>query len=169
MLGNLFHLDNRVLFQYSTDQEVLPLPLLALNLRYFIQFNIVRADVMKMQIGADIRWNTPWYAPSFNPVTGTFMAQNEILYHNGPRFDAFVNIQWKRACIFAKLENAGQGWPMEKHDYFSANRYIVTDRVLKLGIYWPFYVLSGQQRALSAKAGSGLGAGSPGGLRNAMH
>ena len=58
---------------------------------------------------------------------------------------------------------------MEKHDYFSANRYIVTDRVLKLGIYWPFYVLSGQQRALSAKAGSGLGAGSPGGLRNAMH
>ena len=165
VINDLFHLDNRVLFQYSTDQAVLPLPLVALNLRYFIQFNIVRADVMKMQIGTDIRWNTPWYAPSFNPVTGTFMAQNEILYHNGPQFDAFVNIQWKRACIFAKLENAGQGWPMDKHDYFSANRYIITDRVFKLGIYWPFYVLSGQQKTLSAKAGSGLGAGGMGGLR----
>ncbi len=169
VIKDLIHLDNRILFQYSTDQAVLPLPLVALNLRYFIQFNIVRADVMKMQIGADMRWNTPWYAPSFNPVTGTFMAQNEYLYHNGPQFDAFVNIQWKRACIFAKLENAGQGWPMDKHDYFSANRYIITDRVFKIGIYWPFYVLSGQQKALSERAGSGMGVGGGGGgLRNAM-
>ena len=58
---------------------------------------------------------------------------------------------------------------MDKHDYFSANRYIITDRVFKIGIYWPFYVLSGQQKALSERAGSGMGVGGGGGgLRNAM-
>ena len=34
------HLDNRVLVQYSSDQQVLPLPLVALNLRWFVQFPI---------------------------------------------------------------------------------------------------------------------------------
>ena len=53
-----------------------------------------------------------------------------------------MNVQWKRACIFIKYQNAGGGWPMDKFDYFSADRYIVTQNGidgLKIGIYWPFY------------------------------
>ena len=58
--------------------------------------------------------------------------------------DAFINMQWKRATIFVKLENAGQGWPMKKNDYFSADRYIVTQRMIKLGVFWPFYTQPGK-------------------------
>ena len=168
VIGDLLHLDNSVLLQYSSDQEVLPLPLLALNLRWYIQFNVVRKDVMQMQLGADTRFTTPWYMPSYNPVTGTFMAQNDYAYGNCPVFDLFMNVQWKKACIFIKWENAGRGWPSNKRDYFSAHRYISTDREIKFGIWWPFYVSSKQQKTMSARAGSGVsgGGGGLGGFSN---
>ncbi len=138
VLGVL-HLDNRVLFQMSSNQDVVPLPKLAVNLKYFVQFNIEHGTLM-MQIGADGYYNTAWYSPGWNPAVGVFHNQNVNKYTNGPYVDAFINMQWKRACIFIKLENANQGWPMKKNDYFSADRYIVTQRMLKIGMYWPFYL-----------------------------
>ena len=147
VLGPL-HLDNNVLLQYSSNPEVLPLPNLSLNLKYFLQFVAQKSDdglrdILVMQIGANAFYNSAWYSPAWNPALGVFQNQNERLYTNGPYFDVFVNMQWKRACIFVKYQNAGQGWPMDRSDYFSADRYIVTQRGfsgLKIGIYWPFYM-----------------------------
>lgn len=140
VIANFLHLDNKVLFQYSSNQFVIPVPAISLNLRYFIQFPVKR-DVMTMQIGVNGFYNTAWYSPAWNPAIGVFHNQSEIKYENGPFFDAFINLQWKRACIFVKFENAGQGWPMDKADYFSAHHYIVTQRGFKFGIFWPFYIL----------------------------
>lgn len=157
VLGPL-HLDNRLLFQHSTNEEVLPLPKLALNLKYYLQLNI-QNGVLLMQLGVNGFYNTAWYSPAWNPALGVFHNQNEVKYSNGPYFDAFVNMQWKRACIFVKYENAGQGWPMEKRDYFSAHRYINTQSAIKIGVYWPFYT----QPATGASSTSGsrdTGAGS---------
>ena len=134
----ILHLDNRVLFQMSSNQDVIPLPAVALNLKYFVQFNIEHGTLL-MQIGADGYYNTAWYAPGWNPALGVFHNQNQNQYTDGPYVDAFINMQWKRAAIFIKFENANQGWPMKKNDYFSADRYIVTQRMLKIGMYWPFY------------------------------
>ena len=145
VLGPL-HLDHRALFQVSSNPDVLPLPAAAFNFRYYLEFvvqrNEARQNVMVMQVGADAYYNTKWYSPAWNPNLGVFHNQTERLYTNGPFFDVFVNVQWKRACVFIKYQNAGGGWPMRKMDYFSADRYIVTSNGmdgLKLGIYWPFY------------------------------
>ena len=140
----ILHLDNRVLFQMSSNQDVVPLPAVALNLKYFVQFNIEHGTLL-MQIGADGYYNTAWYAPGWNPALGVFHNQNQNQYTNGPYVDAFINMQWKRAAIFIKLENANQGWPMKKNDYFSADRYIITQRMLKIGMYWPFYTQPDKQ------------------------
>ena len=164
VFGKMVHLENRFLLQYSSDQTVVPLPLLAANLRYYIQFPIVSDDVMKMQLGINTHFNTAWYAPAYNPVAGVFINQDTYQYGNCPRFDAFVNMQWKTACIFVKLENAGQGWPMERHDYFSADGYIHTTRAVKIGIYWPFHPPHGNNRTLSERAGSGMSGGGGGSL-----
>jgi len=163
-VGNFLHLDHRALFQLSSNQDVIPLPKLALNFRYYVQLNI-EGGVMQMQIGGDGYWNTAWYSPAWNPALGVFQNQTAEKYNNGPYLDAFVNIQWKRACIFVKLENAGQGWLTEKSDYFSAHHYINTQRTLKLGIYWPFY----KQPAKVTQAdlnGSNLDSGRDGGGRS---
>ena len=159
LLG-LFHLDNRILLQMSSNQEVVPLPDAAANLRWYMQFD-VKKDAMQMQLGANAWCNTAYYSPAWNPAVGAFCNQTEELYYNGPVIDAFVNIQWKRACIFVKVENIGQGWPMDKKDYFSAHRHIRTQRALKLGLYWPFYKQPTANRTV--QAGSGFSSGGGGG------
>lgn len=156
VLGPL-HLDNRVLFQVSSNQDVVPVPTLAANARWYLQFDISHG-VMQMQLGADAWYNTKYYSPAWNPAVGVFYNQKEEKYNNGPVIDAFVNVQWKRACIFVKVENVGQGWPMDKFDYFSTHNYIRTQRALKFGIYWPFYLQPHQNTQV--QAGSGLSGGS---------
>lgn len=158
VLGPL-HLDNRVLFQLSSNQDVVPLPTVAVNLKYFLQFNI-SGGAMIMQLGANGLYNTEWYSPAWNPALGVFHNQTRNRYTNGPYFDAFANMQWKRATIFIKYENAGQGWPMKKFDYFSADRYIMTQRVLKVGVYWPFYTQPGKN--VGTAGGPASGGNAPG-------
>lgn len=159
-----FHLDHQALFQVSSNPDVLPLPMLALNFRYYLQFDVVK-KVMQMQIGANGRYTTRWYAPAYNPVAGVFHNQNEEMYGNCPDIDVFVNIQWKRACIFIKLVNAGLGWPNDQADYFSAHHYILPQRTLKVGIFWPFYIQPGKNARVGGGSGSGGGAtGGTGGM-----
>ena len=160
----VFRTENSALFQISSNEDVVPLPRLALNLRWYLQFPIVSEDVMKMQIGVDARYTTKWYAPGFNIVSGTFYNQHEEQYGNAPVFDVFLNLQWKQACVFLKMENTGQGWPMKEHDYFSAHHYIHPSRIIKFGITWPFYPSLGSNKKMSDRAGSGMSGGGSGGL-----
>ncbi len=156
------HLDNRLLFQISSDQDVLPLPGLAVNSRAYLQIN-VKKDIMQMQLGAEGWYNTKFYSPAWNPAVGAFCLQKEEKYNNGPVIDAFVNVQWKRACIFVKLENLGNGWPADKPDYFSAHHYIRTQTAFKIGVYWPFYTQSASNKTVNASSGISSGSGGGGG------
>ncbi|MBR3075887.1 MAG: hypothetical protein IKH11_09090, partial [Bacteroidales bacterium] len=141
------HFDNRILLQYSSAQDIVPVPLAAVNLRWYAEFVVQRDEskkfnVMVMQIGANGYWNTSWYAPAWVPALGVFRNQNQTLYNNGPYFDLFLNVQWKRCSIFLKYQNFGRGWPMRTKDYFTADHYIfTTDGTdgLQFGIFWPFY------------------------------
>ena len=142
-----FHLDHQAMLQLSSNQEVLPLPLLALNFRYYIQFDVVKR-VMQMQIGANGTYTTQWYAPAYNPVLGVFHNQDERKYGNCPYIDAFINIQWKKAAIFIKAVNVNMGWPNKSADYFSAAGYIAPQRAIKFGITWPFWVRPGKDRSM---------------------
>ena len=132
-----FHFDNKVLFQHSSDQEVLPLPMLSLDLRYYLQFYLVK-NVLNVQLGANAIFATKYYAPGYNPALGMFYNQREEEIGGSPNIDIFLNLQWKRACIYVKYINAGKGWPTG--DYFSAYRYIKPQKALKFGIFWPFYI-----------------------------
>ena len=153
-----FHFDHQALFQLSSNTDVLPLPTLALNFRYYLQFD-VKKNVMQMQLGANAWYTTRWYAPAYSPALGLFHNQTEEQYGNSPYIDAFVNIQWKRACIFVKVVNVGMGWPENPVDYFSAHHYIRPQRAIKFGIFWPFYVQSGKKSAVEGPAAGTGGKG----------
>ena len=152
------HFDNQAMVQLSSDPDVMPLPLLALNLRYYYQFDVVK-KVMQMQVGLNGTFTTKWYAPAYNPVLGVFHNQNKEQYGNSAVVDAFVNVQWKRACIFIKVINVNMGWPFDKADYFTAHGYISSQRALKIGISWPFYVQPGRSTTSTGSAGSAGGGG----------
>jgi len=158
------HLDNKALLQFSSNKEVVSVPLLALNLKYFVQFTVAKdqntsRSILDMQLGINALWNTAWNSPAWNPNLGVFYNQTERAYTNGPSFDVFINMQWKRCCIFVKYQNAGKGWPMRKYDYFSSDRHIIARadglNSLKLGIYWPFYIQPGKHGHSHSNANSG--------------
>lgn len=153
-----FHLDHQAMVQLSSDSDVMPLPLVALNFRYYLQFDVVK-KVMQMQIGANATYTTKWYAPSYNPVLGVFFNQKDFQYGNCPYIDAFVNIQWKRACIFVKVVNVNMGWPNKSADYFTAHNYIAPQRAVKFGIFWPFYTQPGKNKGASGSSGGNTGGG----------
>ena len=162
-----FHLDHRATFQLSSNEEVMPLPMLALNLRYYLQFDVVK-NVMQMQVGANGTFTTKWYAPAYNPVLGVFHNQNVEKFGNSPYIDVFANIQWKRVSLFFKAVNLNMGWPLKKADYFSAAGYIMPQRAFKFGISWPFWTLAGKNNKTgvsgsSASGGSRSNAGLSGG------
>ena len=148
------HLDNQVLVQFSSNEDVIPVPAVAVNARWYWQFNVVR-NVMQMQIGANVTYNTKWYIPGYSPALGQFYNQKEEKYGNCPYIDAFVNVQWKRACIFVKAINVGMGWPMDKADYFSAHGYIRPQRGIKFGVCWPFYLQPAKNKSVGSASGGG--------------
>ncbi|MBO5418544.1 MAG: putative porin [Bacteroidales bacterium] len=161
------HFDHKATFQLSSNEDVLPLPMLALNLRYYLEFDVVK-NVMQMQIGAHGLYTTNWYAPAYNPVVGVFHNQKKEKYGNCPYLDLFVNMQWKRVSVFIKVINVNMGWPKESKDYFTAAGYIAPERTIKVGITWPFYTLPGKKGTTGTSANSARGgsnAGLPQGMR----
>ena len=135
-LGGL-HLDNRVLLQWSTNQEVAPVPLLSAFLSYYYEFWVVR-DVLRLQIGLDGRYNTRYYAPGYNPALSAFYNQREVEVGNYPYVDAFVMGKWKRMRIFLKYQHVNKGL-FGNGEYFSAANYPLNPGMFKIGISWGFY------------------------------
>ena len=133
-----FHLDNQILFQYSSDQSTLPLPMFTFHMRYYLEMEAVK-NVLTIQLGADARLNTPYYAPAYNPALGTFQLQTREMIGYNPYIDIFLNMQWKRVNIFLKVINVGEGWPTGASS-FSAYHYIRPSLGFKFGIHWPFYI-----------------------------
>ncbi|HOT55476.1 MAG TPA: hypothetical protein PLM68_08720, partial [Bacteroidales bacterium] len=147
-----FRFDHRLLFQFSSNKEILPLPLFSANIRYYIEIPVVK-DVMTAQIGADITFHTAYFMEAYNPALGNFHVQNEKKYGNTPYIDAFIHMKWKRATIYAKYINVAQGWP--DSGYFSAPHYIRPQRVFKLGITWPFHIMPGKTATRSTSSPGG--------------
>ena len=131
------HFDNRALFQLSSAPDVLPLPKVALNLRWYFDIDVVK-EVLNAQIGVNAIAHTRWFEPAYSPDLGQFYLQTREKYGNIPYLDIFANLQWKRASIYIKYTNAFMAsW--DRPQYFSAYHYIKPQTGIKFGILWPFY------------------------------
>ena len=135
-LGGL-HLDHRVLLQWSTNQEVIPVPAVSAHLSYYYEFNIVK-NVLRMQLGMDGRYNTEYWAPGYNPALAQFYNQREKKVGNYLMVDAFAAAKWKRMRILVKMEHINYDL-IGKRNYFTVLHYPQNKRILKIGFSWGFY------------------------------
>ncbi len=131
------HLDHRALVQFTSNESVLPVPTFSAYLSYYYEFWVKR-DVLRVQIGVDGRFNTSYYAPSYNPALSAFYNQREVKVGNYPYLDLFISAKWKRMRILLKLQHLNQNL-FGNGEYFQVAHYPLNPRMFKLGISWSFY------------------------------
>lgn len=135
----IFHLDNEVTYQKSSNQDVLPLPDLVLYHNFYLKFGLAK-KVLQVELGTDVRYFTQYYAPDYAPAIGQFYLQNkETRFKLGgyPLLNAYVNIHLKRTRIFIAMYNLIQG--QGEKSYFLAPHYPLDPRLLKFGLSWNFF------------------------------
>lgn len=135
----IFHLDNEITFQKSSDDYVLPLPKMVLYHNLYIRAGLAK-KVLSVDLGADIRYFSQYYAPDYAPAIGQFYLQNsETRYKLGgyPMVNAYVNLHLKRTRIFVQMYNLLQ--KDGDKSYFYTPHYALNPRILKIGISWNFF------------------------------
>ena len=134
--GNL-HLDHKLLFQYSSDDKIFPVPRLAGNISYYYTLTPVK-NVLTLNVGLDVWANTPYYAQAYNPATMMFHNQNETLIGNYPYANVFVTAKWKTMRIFLQYQHANENLLENYKDSFSVPFYPYPRALIKYGVCWYF-------------------------------
>ncbi len=135
----ILHLDNEITYQTSSNQDVLPLPDLVLYHNLYLKFALAK-KVLKIEMGADMRYFTQYYAPDYAPAIGQFYLQNkDTRYKLGgfPLVNAYLNIHLKRTRLFVAMYNIIE--PKGEKSYFQVPHYPLNPRCLKFGLSWNFF------------------------------
>ncbi|MBK5721607.1 putative porin [Dysgonomonas sp. Marseille-P4677] len=130
----IFHWDNQIVYQMSSNQDVIPLPDLSLYTNLYLKTKI--AKVMTLQLGADAHFHTKYYMPGYEPLTMQFYNQKDMKLGEFPVVTAYINLHLKYTRFFLMMYNLAEG--MGERESFSLYRYPVNPRIFKLGIAWRF-------------------------------
>jgi len=132
-LGPL-HWDNVITYQKSTDSEVLPLPDLNVYTNLYLRFRIAR--VLDVDLGADARYFTKYYAPAYSPYVGNYVVQEQddkVKIGNCPIVNVYANLFLKHARFFVMMSHVAGA-----KNYFYTPHYPLNSSVIRFGVSWNF-------------------------------
>ncbi len=135
----VFHLDNEVTWQKTSNETVLPLPQLSLYHNFYILAKLAK-KVLTVQLGADVRYFTKYNAPAYAPGVQQFHLQptDDLVEIGGyPIVNVYANLHLKRTRIFAMMYHVNAG--MESANSFLVPHYPINPRLFKIGVSWNFY------------------------------
>ncbi|MBQ8673648.1 MAG: putative porin [Bacteroides sp.] len=135
----IFHLDNTVTWQKTSNETVLPLPQLSLYHNLYLLTKVAK-KVLTVQLGADVRYFSKYYAPAYTPAIQQFNLQSEsdrVEIGGYPIVNVYANLQLKRTRIFVMMYHVNAG--MGSRNYFLVPHYPINPRLLKIGVSWNFY------------------------------
>ena len=130
-----FALENNIVYQLTSNSNVLPLPTLALY--HNLYFHDKWFDVLSVQLGANVRYHSTYYAPSYMPATGQFYSQSTTKIGNFPVVTAYLNCHLKRTRFFVEYYHLNQKFM--KTAFYSMPNYPIDPAIVKTGISWNFY------------------------------
>jgi Putative porin len=134
------HLDNTILFQRSSNNEVLSLPLVTARTAFYFDHVFkfrVTAGELSFQLGAEAMLHTLYYAMNYMPATGSYFSQTETEVGNYPFINAFLNLKVKRTRLFIMADHLNSG--MMGYEYFLVPGYPLNIRMIRYGLAWTFY------------------------------
>lgn len=122
--------ENRVTYQTSTEQTVIPLPKLAVYSN--LSFNFTVAKVLGVQIGLDCDYYTKYKSIDYQPATMAFYNQREIECGNYPQVNVFANMKLSKVRFYVMMSHVNQG--LTGYNYFSMPHYPINPRRFQLGL-----------------------------------
>jgi hypothetical protein len=93
--------------------------------------------VLNANIGINVRYNTPYVAPSYAVGLGQFYNGPNITFSSYPVATVFAKATLYRTNLFVMYDYANQG--LFSNGFYTVNRYPMFDRALKFGVSWTFY------------------------------
>ncbi len=122
--------ENRVTYQTSTDQAVIPMPKLVVYSN--LSFNFRVAKVLSVQLGVDCDYYTKYKSIDYQPATMGFYNQNQIECGNYPLMNVFANMKLSKVRFYVMLSHVNQG--LTGYDYFSMPHYPINPRMFQMGL-----------------------------------
>ena len=115
---------------------MLPVPVFTGWTNLYLQFKI--AHVLATQLGADVRYFTAYYAPTYSPIIGQYTVQDATYrtkLGNYPWINAYVNFKLKGVRFYLAYThvNSSEGRS------FLVPHYPTNQRLLHFGISWTFF------------------------------
>ena len=142
MLGQDFvwgilHWENELHLQYTSDEQVMPLPSFFGYSNIYLLFRIAR--VLRTEIGADARFYTKYRVPTYSPIVGQYVMQDEAMaVEKGgyPVVNAYINFHLKRTRFYLMASHVN--YSSGKGDPFSLPHYPLNQMVIRMGLSWNF-------------------------------
>jgi hypothetical protein len=124
------HLDNKLNYQTSSVESVIPLPKFSIYSNLYVLFKV--AGVLDVQLGVDCDYYTKYKSVNYQPATMSFYNQKEIEVGNYPFMNLYANMKLDKARFYVMFTHVNQG--MTGNNYFSLPHYPLNPRRFQLGV-----------------------------------
>lgn len=126
----ILHWNNSVTYQTSSNEEVIPLPKLAVYSNLFLWFKV--AKVLRVQTGVDCNYYSKYMAVGYQPATMSFYNQRETKCGGFPFMTVYANMKLSKARFYVMYTHVNQG--LTKDNYFSMPHYPLNPARFQLGV-----------------------------------
>lgn len=130
----------------STDSRSfsvpLELPLLHTFHRFYYEHNFL--GYLRLLLGLELRWNTPYYAPIFNPVYASLVQQKNQVLYNLPQIHMFMKTRIrKKFSLTIRVENLNSlrfagGFFGPTNNNFVLPNFPLYAMIVQGGVVWDF-------------------------------
>ena len=131
-----WHFDNYVVYQKSDYQNTLRTP--SVYTYSSLYYSKLLFSVLNSNFGINVRYNTPYVAPSYAVGLGQFYNSSpNLTFSSYPIASVFFKATLIRTNIMLAYDYANKG--LFSNGYYMVNRYPGPGSLLKIGVSWSFY------------------------------
>ncbi len=130
-----WHFEDYLVYQKTDAQSILRMP--EVYNYASIYYNKLFFTVLNTSIGANVRYNSTYVAPSYAISIGQFYNGPDVTFTSYPVATLFLKATLYRTNLFLQYDYANQG--LFSPGYYTVNRYPMGDHLLKFGVSWTFY------------------------------
>ncbi len=129
----VFHWDNEIAYQTTSDQYIMPLPTFVWNSNVYLRSPAIFKKSLTLQVGAELNYHTSFYAQKYNPATGMLYVQRDKEYGDYPLLNVYGQAQLKVLKMFVVWNHVNQRMG-NNSNYMISPGYAMSPSFLRVGI-----------------------------------